>query len=326
MRAISKAAIFVAGVHLVAVTAPSVAWAQAAQPVPYGTAPPPVNYGQTAPTTPPAPAAPRSAGSDVITLKNGGILRGTIIDAIPNAQARIQLLTGEIATVPWSEIARIENAKSAPPAPPAAAPAAAPAATTVIVHVDSPESVELQRDAGNKAWATVCASPCDQPIPTGGKYRFAGGGIRPSAPFAVPTSNTGRVYFTVSPSSSGWFVAGIVMLSVGAPVMLVSLVVAALAGLVSAVSSNASGNNTSQDATDTADGALLVALIAAGVTVGGIVALASNSRSGVSVSSDAAPAQGTIAPWMRAAAWREATPEQRLLPAAQTVPVLRVAF
>src|SRR5258708_2202808 len=96
MRLLSKAAMLAAGVYFVAITAPSVAMAQppspGPQPVPYGN--PPVPYGQPPPAPSSAPHA-GATGSDVIYLKNGGLLRGTIIDAIPNAQARIQLATGE---------------------------------------------------------------------------------------------------------------------------------------------------------------------------------------------------------------------------------------
>ena len=104
----ARALLVLAAVQLATVTAPSVAWAQT-QPVPYPTLPPPVPYGE--PTPAPGASVQRapSVGQDVIYMKNGGILRGTIIDAIPDAQARIQLATGEIATVPWQAIDRIEH-------------------------------------------------------------------------------------------------------------------------------------------------------------------------------------------------------------------------
>ena len=84
-------------VQLATVTAPSVAWAQA-QPVPYPPLPPPVPYGEPAP--PPGATVQRApaVGQDVIYMKNGGLLRGTIIAAIPDAQARIQLATGDWLT------------------------------------------------------------------------------------------------------------------------------------------------------------------------------------------------------------------------------------
>lgn len=100
-------------------TTPGLAWAQARQapqPVPYPTLPAPVPYGQPAPGPAPLPSARGPAvGQDVIYMKNGGILRGTIIDAIPNSQARIQLATGEIATVPWRESPASSTATRAAP-------------------------------------------------------------------------------------------------------------------------------------------------------------------------------------------------------------------
>src|SRR5271170_296199 len=111
-RGWSRALAVLVAAQMAAVTTPSVAWAQGPQPVPYPTAPPPVLYGQPAPAPTPSASAPRPGapvGQDVIYMKNGGILRGTIIDAIPDAQARIQLATGEIATVPWPAIDRIDH-------------------------------------------------------------------------------------------------------------------------------------------------------------------------------------------------------------------------
>ena len=137
MRTISKGAMFVAGVHFVALAAPSLAFAQDPAPV------------SPAPASPAAAVAvqARGAAGDVIDLKNGGVLRGTLIDAVPNSYARIQLVTGQVATVPWQDIQRIERGVAASPADvaPAASSTAAPAAT-VWVHIEGSQVAQLQRD------------------------------------------------------------------------------------------------------------------------------------------------------------------------------------
>src|SRR5437016_5383840 len=55
---------------------------KATQPVPYAQPQP----AATPPTAASAPSAPAGPGGDTIYLKSGGFLRGTLIDAIPNAQ------------------------------------------------------------------------------------------------------------------------------------------------------------------------------------------------------------------------------------------------
>jgi len=84
----SKALMLAAMTHAVVIASPSAALAQ--------------SQGPTSPALPPLPPAARTQapGDDVIYMNNGGIIRGTIIDAVPDAQARIQLVTGEIATIP----------------------------------------------------------------------------------------------------------------------------------------------------------------------------------------------------------------------------------
>ena len=113
-------------------------------------------------------------------MKNGGILRGTIIDAIPDAQARIQLATGEIATVPWQAIDRIEHG-TAGAAGRAASCRQCCARTEpgdgVCVHVEGADDAEVQRKSGpDGEWTTVCSGRCDAVLPVGPDYRIAGGG------------------------------------------------------------------------------------------------------------------------------------------------------
>jgi hypothetical protein len=332
MRTLSRAVLLVAGMHAATLTAPSLAFAQAPQPVPYNQAPTPVPYGQPTPSSTPPPqsggrslsgSAPASPGSDVIYLKNGGILRGTIIDAIPNAQARIQLATGEIATVPWSEIARFEHGNATtPPGQPAPArpepktPAPAPSGLTsgIRVHIDSPSDVELQyregvRGSGNKApWETVCTSPCDRQMSTQGQYRIVGDGARPSREFMLPSAG-GTVTLSVSPASTGWFVGGIILMSVGGVTMLVGLFIGLVASLVSTVDSS----GTSQD---WATGGWTACGIGAAGLILGMFATFGNVHSGVTVGNGESSGEAQGSPWAHVATWRgpSFSQQQRLAP------------
>ena len=242
-----------------------------------------------------APAAP--AGGDVIHLKNGGQLRGTIVDVIPGDHARIQLATGEVANVPWADIARVDSGSHPSPTPDAPRPSA-PVAQK-LVHIDAPREVSLERQvAGTKTWVEVCRAPCDQRVPASGNYRIGGSGVRASRTFVIDAGTDDRVFIEVDPSSKGWFVGGIVLTSVGGLTTIIGLFVA----LIGAAASDLSKQDNSLTA-----GGLTVAGVGAVATVAGVVALVSNSKSGATVSSTPPPAGGGEAS-RRTPTWATATP------------------
>src|SRR6266568_2609934 len=108
MRALSIASLLFASVQVVVFTRPAIAESSAA------------------------------VGADeVIHLKNGGQLRGTIIDVIPGVHARIRLTTGEVATIPWNEIASVDSARTPSPPPQSVGP-------QKRVHIEAPRQVSLE--------------------------------------------------------------------------------------------------------------------------------------------------------------------------------------
>jgi len=301
MRHSPRAALLTACLHLAVLTSPALARAQTA----------------------PAPAA-HTVGSDIIYTKSGGMMRGTLIEVATGAQATIQLGTGEIVTVPWSEIQRIEQGAPTPPPPPTQpptpsptptpSPSPSPPDTMVVVHIDSPSPVELQVTHGEKNdWQTVCTAPCDQPFPAHGNYRIAGDGARPSHSFTLSAMH-GRADLVVNPSSSGWFVGGIVLLSVGGAVMLVG----AFIGLIAEITSTVDKSGTSANIEST--GWTMAGVGAIGL-VAGIVAMASNAHSGVELhDAGAAPAPQHVA------TWRESPAFEMAVPPALAVPILSGSF
>jgi hypothetical protein len=247
------------------------------------------------------------------------MMRGTLIEVATGAQATIQLGTGEIVTVPWSQISRIEQGGSTPTSKPVPAatptPTSTPTDTMVMVHIDSPSPVELQVTHGEKDdWQTVCSSPCDQAFPAHGTYRITGDGARPSHSFTLSAMH-GRADLVVNPSSSGWFVGGIVMLSVGGAALVVGAVIGLIAEITSTV--DKSGTSSQIEATGwTVAGVGAIGLIA------GIVAMASNGHSSVELrDAGAAPA----AP-QHAATWRDAPAFEVAVPPAIAVPILSGSF
>ena len=291
MRMISKATLLIAGAHFVALTGPSVALAE----------------DRAAPAARPSAAA----GGDVIELKNGGILRGSIIDAIPNGHARIQLATGEIATVPWQEIAHIERASAAPPA--SATPAAAEGAS-VVVHIEGSETAQLQRDAnGNhREWVTVCSAPCDKAMSPQYDYRISGDGIRSSRVFSLSARGGEHETLTVDEGSRGGFVLGIVSASVGGLVMVIGLFVV-LANATASLVDGSNGVSNSPDRSGETLGWGISAVGLAGI-IGGVVLIASNARSGVNQSSTSSVGLLPSNPWTPVPAFRDALPKAAFAP------------
>ena len=337
-RALSTTTLLAAGIHTVIVTTP--AFAQGPQPVPYNTAQ--VPYGQTPPPgspggTAPAPGtAPVKVGSDVIYLKGGGILRGTLIDAIPNAQARIQLATGEIATVPWQQIDKIEQSHGGPPSGPTPAPttsgsapaAPVPPSAVVPVHAEGPDGAELQQDAtGHSDWKTVCSLPCDKQLPTGNHYRIMGEGIRASGEFTLHADSGQRDNLTVVGGSKGLFTLGVVGIVVGSALLPIGLLTALVGYSEKALYDPSIGNTNDGSGTITVGWTLALIGLAGGIA--GLVLTINNSKT--TVSQDAGPAgssTGLIDPnaFKPTPTWRESGLVDRSAPPVLGVPLLSGSF
>jgi hypothetical protein len=298
---------------------------------------PSVAHGQSAPPPRPAGLAP-DVGQDAVYTKSGGILRGTIIDAVPGMPARIQLATGEVATVGASDIARIEHAgkvvsapAAEPPpgqAPQAPAPVSAPApppprdlSDKVLVHVDGPDNARLEQDTTNAGnWTEVCSAPCDIQLPVAADYRIAGG-VRQSRVFNLPGHHGEKVTLTVSAATTGGFVVGVVLTAVGGPVALVGLFVGGIASLVAAGSQGQPGLQGAQNVA--AVGWTMFGVGAAGL-IGGIVLVVTNSRTGVQTDVGRPPPEPSLL--RDSPAWHPSALGPRVLPAVVTVPVVGGEF
>jgi len=87
----------------------------------------------------------------------------------------------------------------------------------VLVHIESPEPVDLERGTGDFSdpFYVICTSPCDTWVPATDGYRIAGGGTRASRRFEL-LANAGSETLAVSPSSSTAFGIGIAAIVLGA--------------------------------------------------------------------------------------------------------------
>jgi hypothetical protein len=272
----------------------------------------------------PTPAPSPLAGQDVITIKGGGILRGTIIDALPGAPARIQLATGEIATVAAADILRIEHAGAtigpAKPAPPASPPPSSPQPSghMVWVHLDASGDARLEQDSGEGGrWVSVCTAPCDQALPVSSDYRIGGGQMKASAAFKLSGRQGDRVTITASGGSTAWFVVGVVMTAISSPLTLTGLSI----GLVGTLVANSNAQGTQGAAGVATVGWVLFGVGAAGL-LGGVLLVVNNSKTTVDLSSPGSNADA----WRWTPTWREASVESRSMPLFYDVPVLHGQF
>jgi hypothetical protein len=202
-------------------------------------------FAQSAP--PADPGAGQAASYDEVTLKNGGMLRGTVVSMEPEKEVAI-VVQGTTAArhVPWAEVDQVTRGKTAPfpgvtipPPPPAPPPFAlsptgsvltyppAPAVAPPVpgelgaprLHIDSSTPVTLhetlETDLG-RIRPIDCQSPCDKVIDgrSGQVFFFAGDEIPQSSRFHV-TEKSGDVTVRVSPGSFGVRKAGGVLIGLG---------------------------------------------------------------------------------------------------------------
>jgi hypothetical protein len=118
----------------------------------------------------------------------------------------------------------------------------------------------------------------------------------------------GRADLAVSPSSSGWFVGGIVLLAVGGAATLVGAVI----GLVAEITSTVDKSGTSSQIETTG---WTVAGVGAIGLIAGIVAMASNAHSGVELhDAGASPAPQHVGTWRDTPAFEMAVPRAGAMP------------
>ncbi len=178
---------------------------------------------------PSAAATAAATAPDVVRLKNGGMLRGTIAESEPGQSVTIVLLTGETRKISAADVSYAGPASAAPgaapPAPAAAAPAAPPAAPAApsgngnvqpfaVVHATEARVDFVSEPAGNSlfrrsstasfinnngnipiaaGYEEVCTAPCNASMPSG-THTFAvaqsGGSPIEADPIALPPGNS----------------------------------------------------------------------------------------------------------------------------------------
>jgi hypothetical protein len=242
-----------------------------------------------------APACEDSAPSeDMVCLKNGTVLRGSLVDVTPDVGVVLSVAGGSTVHVEWKDVLRIRYSLTSPLRGP-------PAVPTVLVHLEAPQAAVLEADAnGNGDWREVCAAPCDVPAQTDRRYRIAGEGLRRSNVFTLRSDAVGRERIRVRGASKGWFAVGFVIVGAG---YVVAALGAALLGADGMAYVGGGGNP------QTANVALYLLGAGAGIGALGLIPVIIHSRTRVSQIVDPAGASPVPAArreqervWWRAAA------------------------
>ena len=167
-----------------------------------------------------APAVAHADAAVEITLKDGSSYRGELVERIVGDHVTLKLATGEIRTVPWSDM-RTDSAAPAPSRKPAIAEERLDVDVVVggrAAQLERLVVVGAGRGAGIKGYEPVCTTPCTTPTDRVSTYRLAGDGVTPSKDFQVSPGDW-ELRLRVDPGSStkrtlGWWT--IVMGSIAA--------------------------------------------------------------------------------------------------------------
>lgn len=183
-----------------------------------------------------ARSAEQPAAADTVNLKNGGMIRGQLVEVVPDVSVTIvSAASGERKTFPWAEVAGIERASDTPAAPvsepePAPAPVQErPAGPRLHIEPTRPARVDLfeitaevvasgyNTTVRGIAYRPVCTSPCDDIIDgtRGQSFFFGGDGVTTSQRFTL-SGYSGDVVASVKPGRRGLRVGGLIAASFGA--------------------------------------------------------------------------------------------------------------
>lgn len=190
-----------------------------------------------------------------VWLKNGGFVRGELIDLAPGDHITIKLITGEVRKISWAEVDRTSAGGSAPTsansgstqptASTSSAPSVLPSVTTApqssaqvapaassggppehawVAVYGRKKPVVLQGKKLDSAgeWANLCDSPCNTKLRVAEQeFRVTGNGVTPSNSFRIePGEGVTRLeVFPGNPTNRWWgktlFISGLSAAFVG---------------------------------------------------------------------------------------------------------------
>lgn len=203
-----------------------------------------------------ATAFGQEMGQDEVTLKNGGVVRGTVVASEPGTSVKIiEMGQKEVRVIPWAQVSDVERGKYAPrahaqpgpagpgygmmpPPPPQMAPPEPQLGQMGVVrlHIDSPVPAQLIEHAGTSVGAyggygvvitqlrPVCMSPCDRVIDGTRGQGFTLTGEFPSPSLFRFSDMRGDVHMRVEPGSTGRRIGGAWATILGGSVFLTGVI------------------------------------------------------------------------------------------------------
>lgn len=153
----------------------------------------------------------------IVTLANGTVLQGELVELVPNDHTTLRLATGEIRRVEASQMSGSDGDRPSLVVPFAALDSDfGPNGTLVHVEVDRLYGTFLYRAAPagpDVGWLRVCEAPCNVPLDPDALYKVGGPRTSDSKPFHL--RRVPRQTLFVDPGQPGSTALGVIFGVVG---------------------------------------------------------------------------------------------------------------
>lgn len=239
-------------------------------------APPPVLHADGATTTTTTTTTVTTDASGV-TLRDGRVIAGTIVQVVSGQQVTIDSTSGQRHVIPWDQVAELRYASPSAPAP--ATISTGMGRPHLHIELTRPAHVRLYEVTGmlvtpSMNWGSyaqaqqavpICGAPCDRVVDAsqGQSFFIAGDRITPSRRFSLD-GHDGPMLARVRPGRVGVLAGGIVFTSLSiAPLLSGTLYLA----LSSHVQASQSGHNTR-------NAGIALTAVGVGMLISGIVMIA----------------------------------------------------
>ncbi len=228
----------------------------------------------------PAAPTPPAAALDILVLRDGSVLRGTIAEVFQGREVTIVTVAGQRRTVAWDQVTDLRYGGAAPPQATTEPPPLVMGPGHPQLHIETTRPVRLFEISTqpintpalrwgnypqnqNPQARPVCRAPCDRVIDGsyGQSFYFGGEGITPSKRFTLD-EHGGPMLARVRPGRAGVFVGGILFASMS------------VVPLISGTLFMALSSSSSSSAMQTRNAGITLSAVGVGMLVSGIVMIA----------------------------------------------------